>query len=71
MYDFVCELMKNNSVSDATYARFVAKYGERGVVETVGLLGYYITIAYMMNVDRTPPHNPTAPPLKPMAKPLP
>jgi 4-carboxymuconolactone decarboxylase len=71
VYDFVVELYKKNQVSDATYARVVDKIGEKGVVEIVGLLGYYTTIADMMNVDRTPLHAGTAPLLKPLAKPLP
>jgi 4-carboxymuconolactone decarboxylase len=71
VYDFVVELYKKNAVSDATYARVVDKIGEKGVVEIVGLLGYYTTIADMMNVDRTPLHPGTAPLLKPLAKPLP
>jgi hypothetical protein len=70
-YDFVVELYKKNSVSDATYARVVDQLGERGVVEIVGLLGYYTTIADMMNVDRTPLHPGTAPMLKTLARPLP
>ncbi len=70
-YDFVVELYKKNAVSDATYARAVDKLGEKGVVEIVGLLGYYTTIADMMNVDRTPLHPGTAPMLKPLARPLP
>lgn len=70
-YDFVVELYKKNAVSDATYARAVDKLGERGVVEIIGLLGYYTTIADMMNVDRTPLHPGTAPMLKPLARPLP
>jgi hypothetical protein len=37
----------------------------------VGLLGYYTLIADMMNVDRTPLNEGTAPMLKPLAKPLP
>ena len=70
-YDFIVELYKRNEVSDATYARVVDKLGERGVVEIVGLLGYYTTIADMMNVNRTPLNPGTAPMLKTLAKPLP
>ncbi len=70
-YDFVTEIYKTNTVSDATYARFVGMFSEKGVVEVVGLLGYYTTIAVMMNVDRTPLNPGTAPMLKPLANPLP
>ena len=41
LYDFCMELLHNKSVSDATYARALAKFGEAGVVEAAGLEGYY------------------------------
>ncbi len=54
VYNFVTELLRNGSVSDPTYTRFLAKFGERGVVDTTGLVGYYSTLAMIMNVARTP-----------------
>jgi 4-carboxymuconolactone decarboxylase len=53
-YDFCTELDSNHSVSDATYARAVAKFGEQGVVEMVSLHGYYTLIAMVLNTARTP-----------------
>ena len=35
------ELNRMRSVSDATYAETVAQIGERGVIDLVGILGYY------------------------------
>jgi 4-carboxymuconolactone decarboxylase len=54
MYNFVSELLQNKSVSDPTYARMLAKFGEQGVVDTTGLVGYYQTIALLLNVARAP-----------------
>jgi len=54
MYNFVSELVQNKSVSDPTYARMLAKFGEQGVVDTTGLVGYYQTIALLLNVARAP-----------------
>src|SRR5258708_1204561 len=54
MYNFVAELLQNKSVSDPTYARMLAKFGEQGVVDTTGLVGYYQTIALLLNVARAP-----------------
>jgi len=54
MYNFVSELLQNRSVSDPTYARMLAKFGEQGVVDTTGLVGYYQTIALLLNVARAP-----------------
>ena len=54
LYDFCAELLHNQSVSDRTYERALAKFGEAGVVEAAGLEGYYIYLAMIMNVARSP-----------------
>lgn len=54
VYDFCSELRQNQGVSDATYARAVSKFGEQGVVDMTGLVGYYTTLAMIMNVARSP-----------------
>ena len=54
LYDFCMELQRNHSVSDATYERAVARFGEQGVVETVSLVGYYTMIAMILNTAQTP-----------------
>ena len=54
VYDFCSELRQNQSVSDATYARAVSKFGEQGVIDMTGLVGYYTTLAMIMNVARSP-----------------
>lgn len=52
-WDFVTELQRNKGVSDPTYARAVAAFGETGVVELAGICGYYGLLAMTMNVART------------------
>ncbi len=54
LYDFCTELLHNQSVSDATYARAVAKFGEAGVVEAASLEGYYTYLSMVMNTARSP-----------------
>jgi 4-carboxymuconolactone decarboxylase len=54
VYNFVSELLENKSVSDPTYARLLAKFGEQGVIDTTGLVGYYATLAGILNVARAP-----------------
>ena len=39
LYTFCDELHRNQSVSDATYARAVATFGEQGVIDIVGISG--------------------------------
>lgn len=53
-YDFLMELHHNRSVSDAIYARAVKKFGEQGVIDLVGVTGYYTMLSLIMNVARTP-----------------
>jgi len=55
VYDFCDELLRNRSVSDATYARAAEAFNENGVVDLVGIVGYYGILAMLMNVARTPP----------------
>ena len=52
-YDFSTELRANKSVSDATYARALARFGEQGVVDMAGTNGYYALLAMVMNMART------------------
>ena len=45
-------MLANQSVSDPTYARALAKFGEPGVVEIAGIEGYYTYLAMIMNAAR-------------------
>ena len=54
IHDFCTELLGNNSVSDATYARAVARFGENGTIEMVGVVGYYTFQSMVLNTSRTP-----------------
>ena len=54
VYDFCTELEQNHSVSDPTYERMLAKFGERGVAEATLIQGEYTIMSMFMNVARTP-----------------
>ncbi|MCB1511201.1 MAG: carboxymuconolactone decarboxylase family protein [Hyphomicrobiaceae bacterium] len=54
LYDFSTELHVNRSVSDATYARAKAHFGEQGIIDLTALNGYYTLIAMVLNVGRVP-----------------
>jgi len=68
VYDFSNELNDFHSVSDRTYARMVGKYGEQGMMDLVGLNGYYSMISMVLNVGRTPLPPGNTPGLKPFPK---
>lgn len=50
VYDFAVELYARKRVGDATYAAARKHLGERGVVELVGILGYYALVSMTLNV---------------------
>ena len=54
MYDFFVELQRSRTVSDAAYAAAIDAFGEQGVIDLIGAIGYYTTLAMIMNVARTP-----------------
>jgi len=49
VHDFAYELITLHSVSDELYAQAAALLGERGVVELLGILGYYTLVAMTLN----------------------
>jgi len=52
VFDFFVELQSSHDVSDATYSAAVERFGEQGVIDLVGLVGYYGTLALIMNATR-------------------
>ena len=65
-YEFSMELLQNQGVSDATYARAVSRFGEQGTIEMVGVVGYYTFQSMVLNTARTPVTTPPAVTLKPL-----
>ena len=63
VYDFCNELLQAHGVAEDTYRAALARLGERGLVDLVGLVGYFMTVSLVMNVAHTPvvPHPPIAP----------
>ncbi|KQQ87369.1 carboxymuconolactone decarboxylase family protein [Massilia sp. Leaf139] len=53
VYDFCTELHQTKGVSDRTYGQALALFGEQGVVDLMGLNGYYTFLAMVMNTART------------------
>jgi 4-carboxymuconolactone decarboxylase len=54
-YDFCDELLRTKGVSEASYRRAVEQFGEPGVIDMLGLVGYFTTVSMVMNVAHTPP----------------
>ena len=52
-FDFLTELFANRSVCDLTYGRARSCFGEEGLMDLLGVAGYYTMLAMIMNVART------------------
>jgi 4-carboxymuconolactone decarboxylase len=68
VYTLWDEVQRNQSVSDATYARAVGKVGEQGVIDVLGITGYYTMLAMVMNTARTPLPDGVKPTLAPFPR---
>jgi 4-carboxymuconolactone decarboxylase len=56
VYDFILELTAHRGVSDAMYEECIERFGERGMIDIVGLIGYFALVSMVLNVARTPPN---------------
>jgi 4-carboxymuconolactone decarboxylase len=54
IYDFVKEVYATKRVGTATYNRARKLLGDAGVVELVGILGYYAMVSMTLNVFKAP-----------------
>jgi 4-carboxymuconolactone decarboxylase len=67
VYNFCTEVLKTHQVGDATFQATVKAFGEKGVVDIMGVMGWYQFVSMMLNVDRYP----LGPGVQPELKPLP
>ena len=63
-YDMSIEIQRTKRVSDPTWNKAVAKFGEQGVIDLLGINGYYTFLAMAMNAARTSLPAGVAEPLK-------
>ncbi len=66
VYDFVSELLSTGQVSDTSYGPALERFGERGIMDLVGAVGYYSLVSMVLNVAQVPLPEGEAPPLKPL-----
>jgi 4-carboxymuconolactone decarboxylase len=63
-YHFSTELLKERCVSDVTWAEAINCFGEQGVMDLIGINGYYAMLAMTMNACRTAVPNEVSLPLE-------
>ena len=54
IHQVAVELNHSKSVSDATYAKALERFGERTIVELTALVGYYTMVAMTLNAHEIP-----------------
>jgi 4-carboxymuconolactone decarboxylase len=54
IYNFATELLNTHQVSDANFQVAKTKFGEKGVVDLISVMGYYQLVSMLLNVDRYP-----------------
>lgn len=54
VFDFCNQLLQTRQVDDQVFKAMADRFGERGIVELVGLMGQYHTLAMLMAIDRYP-----------------
>jgi 4-carboxymuconolactone decarboxylase len=67
VYTFCTEVLNTKHVSDATFDAAKKAVGERGIVDLIGVMGWYQMVSMALNVDRYP----LGPGVQPELKPLP
>jgi 4-carboxymuconolactone decarboxylase len=69
VFDFCWELLTTKQVSDANFKNAKDLFGERGIVDMIGVMGWYSTVSMALNVDRYPVPDGTKPELAPLKLP--
>lgn len=66
IWDFLDELIRTKTVSTTTYDRVLGMFGERGVIDLIGIHGYYSLLAMVLNVTQAPLPGDAKPGLNPL-----
>ena len=54
VYEFCTALHTEHAIDDALFARAVALLGEGGVIDLIGVSGYYTPVSMVLNVADVP-----------------
>jgi 4-carboxymuconolactone decarboxylase len=66
VYDFLDELIRTRTVSDPTWAQAAGLFGEKGIIDMIGLHGYYSRLAMILNASHAPLPDGVKPGLDPL-----
>ncbi|MES2183077.1 MAG: carboxymuconolactone decarboxylase family protein [Pseudomonadota bacterium] len=54
IYDFTRDLLEKHAVSDAHFKEVQSRWGDKGVMDLTGAIGYFVVVAMALNVDVYP-----------------
>ena len=57
VHDFIMELLSTKGVAQPTYDAVVGELGEQGLIDLVGIVGYFTSMCMILNVAHTPPES--------------
>ena len=66
-YDLAMALYRDKKVSDDVYRAAQQKFGERGIMDIIGLIGYYDLVSMTLITMQAEAPNDSVPPLPPLA----
>jgi 4-carboxymuconolactone decarboxylase len=64
VYEFCMQMHRNRAVDDDVYAEALSRLGEQGVIDLIGVSGYYTIVAMTLNVSQAPLPPGQKPPLQ-------
>ena len=68
LYDFCTELYRDRNVGDATFKAAVSHFGERGVMDVIGIIGYYDLVSMALITQKATGKPGDEPPLLPLTR---
>jgi 4-carboxymuconolactone decarboxylase len=67
LYDLAMSLYRDKKVSDDVFRAAQQKFGERGIMDIIGLIGYYDLVSMTLITMQAEAPNDSVPPLPPLA----
>jgi 4-carboxymuconolactone decarboxylase len=68
LYDLVTALYRDKKVTDPVYKAAADKFGERGVMDIIGIIGYYDLVSMTLITMQAAAPNDSVPPLQDLSK---
>jgi 4-carboxymuconolactone decarboxylase len=68
LYDLVTALYRDRKVADPVYQAALKKFGERGIMDVIGIIGYYDLVSMTLITMQASAPNDSVPPLPALAK---